>query len=227
VGALAFPSVVQSSREDGQREARAEAIGTWVRMVGDNLAASAGIETAIRATVRASDGVEPPEAIRDELATLVARLDRGVALSLALRMLGDELDDEHADMAIMALIRASEHQSGRVVEQLTVIADGIDEEWAGRQGVTTERGKTRNSVIAILLFLSVAGGFYLIFRKSYFAPFATVAGEAALLIAGGGFGTGISLLVRMARPYRAVRILTPLSSSERREAAALILGAAG
>ncbi len=219
VAAFSVPGIVESRRDDVRREARAEAIGTWIGMVRDNVAAGAGVETAIRAIARPAEGIEPPQALAEELTELVGRLDRWMSLSLALRMFADEMEDEHADMAIMQLIRAAEHHSGRTVEQLTGIADGIDEELAGREGVTTERGKIRNELVAILLFLSLAGGFYFLFRRSYLDALATVPGEVDLLLAGVMFGTGVALLLRMARPYRAVRLLTPIRQPGRHGAA--------
>jgi len=213
-GAVVAPRLYARWQRDRRREAQVPAILAWDEMLRDAIAAGAGIETAIRATARGEGGLEPPAAIAAELSVLVARLDDATALDLALRLFADDVDDAHADMVVAALLLAIKNQAGKLVEQLTAIADALRDELNGREAIATERSRVRTQLVIISLAICAGLGFYAVYLRSYLRPYGTVQGQIVLLVIGVLFAIGAAWLARLARPFRPPRLLTPLAIAE-------------
>jgi len=215
VVALAMPHLYTGWQRDQRREAQVPGVLAWDEMLRDAIAAGAGIETAIRATARGEGGLEPPAAIAGELSVLVARLDDGTALDLALRLFADDVDDAHADMVVAALLLAVKNQAGKLVEQLTAIADALRDEVNGREAIATERSRVRTQLVIIFLAICAGLGFYAVYLRSYLRPYGTVQGQIVLLVIGVLFAIGAAWLAHLARPFRPPRLLTPVAMAER------------
>jgi len=213
--AVALPRLYAGWRQEQRRKAQVPAIATWVEMLRDALAAAAGIETAIRATAGANDGPQPPAAIAAEVRTLVARIDGGWAsLEDALRAFADDVDDPDADMAIAALILAINHQAGKLVEQLTAIATTMREGLNGRERIATGVDRGRWQAVILVGFLTLGLVFEAVYSRTYLSAYGTAQGQVVLGVAGGLFLIGGVWLMRMARPFRPPRLLTPLDVDE-------------
>jgi len=208
--AIVLPRLYTGWRRERRREAQLPALVTWVEMLRDVLAAAAGIETAIRATAGGGDGPQPPEAIADEVRTLVARLDSAqMRLDDALCAFADDIDDADADEVIGELILASRHHAGKLVEQLTRIAEGMREWLNARERITTGLDRIRTQVVLLFGFLGLGLLFEAVFQRSYLSSFSTSQGQVVLGVACGLFIGGGAWLVRMARRFRPPRLLTP------------------
>lgn len=214
-GAVAAPRLYARWQRDQRREAQVPAVLAWDEMLRDAIAAGAGIETAIRATAHGEGGLEPPVAIAAELSVLVTRLDDGIALDLALRLFADDVDDAHADMVVAALLLAIKNQAGKLVEQLTAIADALRDEVNGREAIATERSRVRTQLVIIGLAICAGLGFYAVYLRSYLRPYGTVQGQIVLLVIGVLFAIGAAWLAHLARPFRPPRLLTPVAMAER------------
>ncbi|MBA8823804.1 Flp pilus assembly protein TadB [Saccharopolyspora lacisalsi] len=209
-----LPRVLGGDKEHDRRVARIEAVAAWAEMLRDTLAAAAGLEQAITATVDTA-----PEAIRDDIRELSVRLERGDRLPVALRELADDLADPTADLVLSALVLASQHQARQLTELLGELATEAREQVSMRLRVEAGRARTRTSVRVIVgTTLAFAAGL-VVLNRGYLAPYDGVAGQLMLLMVGGLFGLAFWWLGRITRASEPERFLTHLTASahDRRE----------
>jgi Flp pilus assembly protein TadB len=182
--------------------AEVEAVAAWTEMLRDVLAASAGLGQAITVTAPLA-----PLPIRNEVEVLSARLAARVPLSDALRALATDLRDPSADLVIAALVMAAEARGQRLAELLSALADAAREEVSMRLRIETSRAQVRASVRAIAGFSLAFAALVAILARSYLAPFGTALGQVVLAMVGLLYAGGLALLVHMARPRPAPRLL--------------------
>jgi hypothetical protein len=206
-GALgwAAPSLL---RGGGSRNAiaRIEAIASWTEMLQGLLAAAAGLEQAIIASVRVA-----PEPIREEVRELAERLRDNQPLRVALGLFADALDEPTADVVVAALRLAADptQKVGQLRAQLAELATATRETAMMRLRVETGRARIRSAARMITVIASVFTLGLLLLNRSYLAPFARPVGQLVLLLVGACYATAYWLLVRMARmtgPSRLVLI---------------------
>jgi tight adherence protein B len=182
--------------------AKVEAVAAWTEMLRDVLAASAGLGQAITVTAPLA-----PVPIHNEVEVLSARLAARVPLSDALRALATDLRDPSADLVIAALVMAAEARGQRLAELLSALADAAREEVSMRLRIETSRAQVRASVRAIAGFSLAFAALVAILARSYLAPFGTALGQVVLAMVGLLYAGGLALLVHMARPRPAPRLL--------------------
>ncbi len=192
----ALPSLLRGATGSRAAIARIEAVAAWTEMLQGLLAASAGIEQAIIASVRVA-----PEAIRGEVHVLADRLRDNQPLHLALIRFADALDDPTADLVVGALrLAASPDQKvGQLRAQLAELATATRETATMRLRVETGRARVRSAARIITV---VTSGFTLalvLLDRAFLAPFATPAGQLVLLGVGGCYAAAYWLLARMSQ----------------------------
>ena len=197
-----LPALIGPDRDHKRRLARIEAVATWTESLRDTLGAAAGLEQAITATATLA-----PEAIRDEVTALAARLRRGDRLADALRAFAADLDDGTADLVVTALVMAAERNARHIGELLSSLATAARDQASLRMRVVAGRARVRTSSRVITaVTLTMAGGLVLLNRR-YLTPYDTVSGQLVLLLVGGCFGFGFAWLSRISRIAEPDRVL--------------------
>jgi hypothetical protein len=203
----ALPRLLATDPDAKVRVAQIEAIAAWTEMLRDTLSAAAGLEQAITATAPIA-----PEAIRVQVAGLVARTARGQRLGPALRDFADELADPTGDLVVAALILAAEHQARDLSGLLAGLSSTARDQAGMRLRVAAGRARTVTSVRTIVaVTLAMAVGLVL-FDRSWLDPYDTPSGQLVLLAVGGVFAGALSWLARIGRLREPARVLTRLDA---------------
>jgi tight adherence protein B len=180
-----------------------EAIATWTEMLQGTLAAAAGLGQAIIATSAIS-----PQPIRSATTRLAAQLNAGIHPRDALLQFADEVGgDPCADRVVCALVLAVTSRAQQLGDLLTALADSTREEVALRLRIETSRASVRSGVRTVLVFsIAFASGLALL-AHSYLSPFGTATGQIVLALVALFYGSGLTLMVWLARPPKPVRLL--------------------
>lgn len=196
------PSLVGARARRNDAVARIEAIAAWAEQLRDVMAAAAGIQEAIVAT-----GPLAPAPIRAEVQRLVERLStRRERLRPALERFADELAHPLGDMVVTSLLLAAERQ-GRLGDLLSEVARSARQTATMRLRVEAARARTYVTTRLIVGITVLIGGWLLLFRREYLAPFDTPGGQVMLVVIGATFlGAGV-LMRRMAEPDEPARLL--------------------
>ena len=179
-----------------------EAIAVWTEMLQGTLAASAGLSQAIVATAPLS-----PPTIRSATTRLAGRLSAGMTSREALLLFADELEDSSADRVVCALLLATSSRALRLGDLLMALADSTRDEVALRLRIETSRSAIRSGVRTVLVFSVVFAVGLALFAHSYLAPLGSPTGQFVLALVGILYGTGLTLMVALARPPAPVRLL--------------------
>ncbi|MFE0099850.1 type II secretion system F family protein [Streptomyces sp. NPDC059009] len=189
-----LPGLLGMGTLERQHVSRIEGVAGWSEMLRDTLSAAAGLEQAVMATARAA-----PKAIRPQIQALAARLERGERLTPALRRLAGDLDDPTADLVVVALILASQHQARHLAPLLGELATTARTQVALRQRIDAARARTRTTVrVVVTTTLSFAGGLMLL-NPDFLSPYDSLTGQLVLLLIGALFTCAFAWLRRLAR----------------------------
>jgi len=179
-----------------------EAIATWTELLQGTLAASAGLGQAIVATAELS-----PAPIRGATSQLASELRAGVEPRAALLRFADEVGDPSADRVVCALLLAFTERAQRLGDLLSALAESTREEVALRLRVETSRASVRSGVRTVVVFSVAFAAVLAVLARSYLAPYGSPEGQLVLVVVGGLYATGLTLMVTLARPPRPIRLL--------------------
>ena len=179
-----------------------EAIATWTELLQGTLAASAGLGQAIVATADLS-----PVPIRSETQRLAAQIQAGVAPRAALLRFADDVGDPCADRVVCSLLLAFTERAQRLGDLLSSLAESTRDEVALRLRVETSRASVRSGVRTVVVFSVAFAGVLALLARSYLAPYGSGTGQLVLAAVGALYAAGLTLLVTLARPPRAIRLL--------------------
>ena len=179
-----------------------EAIATWTEMLQGTLAASAGLSQAIIATADLSPGPIRPATVQ-----LAAQIRSGVHPREALLHFAEEIGDPCADRVVCSLLLAFTSRAQRLGELLHALAESTREEVALRLRIETSRASVRSGVRTVVVFSAGFAVLLSIVARSYLAPFGSTSGQLVLLVVGGLYAGGLTLMVALARPPAPVRLL--------------------
>lgn len=162
--------------------ARLEAMEEWTRSLAGVLGVGVGLEQAIMATLRST-----PDAIRPEVATLIARLRARWSTASALRAFADDLDDATGDLIAASLLLAAGQQGNGLVSVLQGLASTVADDVRIRRAVEADRQGTRTTARAVTLITLGVLVAWMLFRRSYIAPYGTPIGQVVLLLLLSGY----------------------------------------
>lgn len=182
--------------------AKLEAIATWTEMLHSTLAASAGLNQAVMATAPMA-----PIPIRSATLALAGRLRAGMYSKDALIQFAEEVADPSTDRVVCALILASSARAQRLGDLLSALADSTREDVALRLRIETSRASPRSGIRTVMIFSVAFAAALAVLAHSYLAPFGSPTGQVILVGIGILYAAGLTLMVRMARPPRPVRLL--------------------
>ncbi|MDN5751609.1 MAG: pilus assembly protein TadB, partial [Pseudonocardia sp.] len=188
-GCWFLPRVLGRDVGHTRRVARIEAVATWTEMIRDTLLAAAGLEQAILVTAPLA-----PAPVREEVAALAARLDRGVRLVPALRLLARDLADPTADLVVAALVIAAEQQARQLTDLLGALAATARERASMRMRVEAGRARSRTSVRVVVGTTTGFAVALVLLNRPYLVAYDSVTGQAVLLAVGLLFAAGFGWL---------------------------------
>ena len=170
---------------------RLEAMEEWTRSLAGVLTAGVGLEQAVTATLRST-----PDAIKPEVASLVARLRARWDTETALRAFAEDLDDVTADLIVANLILAARRRNRSLAGALQGVAESVTEDVTARRKVEAGRAKPRGSARMVTMF-SAGVLVYLAFTGDYVAPYRTPLGQLILVVLLAAFAGGLLWMRKM------------------------------
>jgi Flp pilus assembly protein TadB len=199
-----WPALFGAKRAAEHAVERISAIASWTEMLRGMMAAAASIEQAIVASVPLA-----PEPIRPDLEALALRIRQGQPLAAALRPLADAIDDDTGDLVVGALILAADptQRSGNLTEQLGELASAARAKATMRLRVQADRARLHAAARAITVITLGVLATLLLVGRSFLAPYATPAGQLALLGVGTVFAVGLTGLTWLGRHGAAERFI--------------------
>lgn len=167
-----------------------EAMEEWTRALSGVLTAGLGLEQALAATLRST-----PEAIRPEVATLVARLRARWETDKALRAFADDLDDATGDLVASNLILAARRRGTGVASVLEALSESVAADVRARRAIEADRAGpravARYTTLITAVVLSV-----LALTGSFLEPFQSPLGQVILVAL---LGVYVAALIWMRR----------------------------
>lgn len=191
---LAWDRLVGASADEGRGIARLEGLANWTESLRDTIAGAVGLEQAIPATAATSAPV-----LRPSLNLLVDRLRIREPLPDALLRFADDVDDPGADVVVAALVLNARLRGPGLRDVLGALAASTREELDVRRRIEASRRSIRRSVQIVLLIVLSVMGLLAVFNRDYVAPYASLSGQAALLVVAALFLLGLVWLRRLAR----------------------------
>lgn len=206
-GAGAFaPTLILAKRERRKAIDRVEAIAIWVETLRDTMAASAGLQEALRLSASIA-----PEPIRDEVRDLTVRLQHE-SLTSALRRFAGDMKHPLSDMVVASLILASSRHAGSLRGTLDSTSMAARDTAAMWREVESSRASAFQQArlagwisFSLMVFMTLT-------RRSFLAPFDSFGGQIALFIILGFFASGTVVLYRMAKPVTRRRVFAGIES---------------
>jgi len=205
VGFLA-PSQWLAARRRREAIERLESIATWVETLRDTMAASAGLQQALRLSAAVA-----PRPIRAEVRSLVARLQHQ-SVPQALRKFAGEMKHPLADQVVASIILASLRSAGSLRPVLAMTSAAARDSAAMEREIESARS---NSFQQARVAVTVSVGLMLFMvaqNREFLAPFDGFVGQIALLVILGSFFGAMVLLYRMSRPVPPKRIFEGIES---------------
>lgn len=203
-----LPLLLATSSEAG-RIARLDAIAEWTRNLSGVLVAGQGLEQALMASLRST-----PEAVRPDVARLVARLRARWDTETALRAFADDLDDATGDLVTAALILGARKRGPGLAAVLTGLATSTAEDVRARRQIEADRAKPRTTARWVTI-LSAGALAVLALSGEYLAPYASPVGQLVLLVLLACYAGCLIWLQRMAATPAPARFLTSRDQARR------------
>lgn len=175
VAVLGMP-VLLASPADTARIGKLDGIAEWTRNLSGVLVAGQGLEQALTASLRSC-----PDALRPEVAGLVARLRGRWPTEAALRAFADDLDDATGDLVAAALILGSRKRGPGLAGMLTGLAESAAADVRARRQIEADRAKPR-TIARLVTLLSAGALTVLALTGSFLEPYRTPLGQVVLLV---------------------------------------------
>lgn len=155
---------------------RLAALEGWTRGLAGSIVVGSGLEQAIRASLAST-----PDALRPQVARLVARLDAQQPLEQCLRLWADEVNDVTADLIAASLILGARRRSGGVSASLEELAESVAEQARMRRAIEADRSSPRASARWVT-FLTLGAAALLALNEAYIEPYRTPLGQIVLVL---------------------------------------------
>ena len=173
---VGVPMLLQVS-EGKHQIARLEAMEEWTRSLAGVLGAGVGLEQAIQATLSRST----PDAIREEVQLLVARLRARWDTQAALRAVAHDLHDPTGDAIAAGLLLAAERRGRGLAKMLEGIAERAAEDVRNRRRIEADLAKPRSTARWVTV-ITVGVLAVMALNSSYIEPYGTPLGQLILIV---------------------------------------------
>lgn len=203
--AAIFLPVLLSGQGAKRAIERLEGLEIWTRTLAGSVAGDANLEQAIVHSTRST-----PEALREPVQLLVARIQSRISTEDALQAFADDINDASADVVVAHLKLASRQRGAGLSRALDDAAESIHDEIKARRQIETDRAKPRQStrIVALItisfvllaaLSSSITGGFF----DSYRTP----VGQLIIAVFLGVFAALLGWQYQLAKPRPLPRFL--------------------
>ncbi|MGP5291668.1 type II secretion system F family protein [Brachybacterium tyrofermentans] len=201
--ALLAPQLIPHSTGKTTIE-RLTAMEEWTRSLVGLLGASAAIEQAIIASRSSA-----PEALKEEIGMLVARLQNGIPIEQALTQFGDDLDDTTGDLLTGSLLLGTRRRGSGLARLLEGTAETIADDVAARRQIEADRAKPRANARFITVIAVVVIAIEFLFNPAYVEPYRTGLGQVILIGLVALFLAALWWMNIVARDPKGQRLLRP------------------
>lgn len=194
------PTMATAKRKRKATIERIEAIAVWAESLRDTMAASAGIQQALRASAQVA-----PAPIRTEVRDLALRLQHE-SVSSALRRFAVDMRHPLSDMVVASLVLASARHAGSLQGVLAMTARAARDSASMWRHIEAGRARVygQSRIAGWVSFIMIA--VFVLTRREFLSPFDSIGGQIALFfICTAFFGAGVSLY-RLGRPGEPRRI---------------------
>lgn len=195
-----LPTLAEARRKRQSAVDRVEAIAAWAETLRDTMAASAGIQEALRTSAKVA-----PAPIRAEVTDMALRLQHESVVS-SLRRFAADMNHPLADTLVASLILATSRHGGSLQGVLAMAAKNARDSasmWRhieGSRSKTYAQSRMAGWVSAITIVLVVLG------RRSFVEPFDSAFGQIVLgVVCLAFFASGVALY-QLAKPLPAKRM---------------------
>ena len=200
VAVLGMPVLLASPADTGPI-GKLDGIAEWTRNLSGVLVAGQGLEQALTASLRSC-----PDAVRPEVAGLVARLRGRWPTEAALRAFADDLDDATGDLVAAALILGSRKRGPGLAGMLTGLAESAAADVRARRQIEADRAKPR-TIARLVTLLSAGALTVLALTGSFLEPYRTPLGQIILLVLLTAYTASLVWLRKAAQSPPAARFL--------------------
>lgn len=201
--ALLAPQLIPRSTEKSTI-ARLTAMEEWTRSLVGLLGASSSIEQAIIASRSSA-----PEALKQEIGMLAARLQSGIPIEQALTQFGDDLDDTTGDLLTGSLILGTRRRGSGLARLLEGTAETIADDVAARRQIEADRAKPRANARFITVIAVAVIAIEFLFNPAYVEPYRTALGQIILIALATLFLAALWWMNIVARDPKGQRLLRP------------------
>lgn len=198
---VGIPMLLMTS-EGKNQITRLEAMEEWTRSLAGVLGAGVGLEQAIQATLSRST----PDAIRPEVAMLVARIRARWDTRDALRAFADDLADPTGDSIVAGLLLASERRGQGLAKMLEGIAERAAEDVRNRRRIEADLAKPRGTARWVTV-ITIGVLALMVFNGAYIAPYGTPLGQLILLFLLSAYVGALLWMRQMAKGEKMPRFL--------------------
>jgi tight adherence protein B len=182
--------------------ARVEAVAAWTESIRDVVAAGAGLKQALIAVARFA-----PPALATEAALLAEQARAGrISLVKALRDFAADVDDETADLVVLALI-AAHRRAGDLAALLDRLARTARGEAAMRTRVIASRARIRASARLISGTAIAITALLVLLSPEFLTFYDTGIGQMTLVLVFAVFAHALVWLARLGRYTRPTRLI--------------------
>ena len=179
----------------------------WTRSLSGLIVAGTSLETALAASMPNAGDL-----IRDEIATMNARIKVGWPTADALKRLGLEWGDQTGDLVVMQLILAANQRGQGLANALDDLSTSVEEEVSKRRAIYADRAGARREarivITIVVISLCLVPG-----MGGPMAAYQTPLGQALYLVLALVTAGLIIWMTRVVAPPPQVRLLTARSSS--------------
>lgn len=206
LGGFFLPTFAMAKKKRREAVERVEAIATWTESLRDTMAASAGLQEALRTSARVA-----PAPIRTEVRDLALRLQHQTTAS-ALRHFASDMRHPLADLVVASLVLAASRHGGSLQSVLLMTAKAARDSAAMLRHVEAGRARiySQARLAGWVSFLMIA--FLIVTQRDFVQPFDTFLGQIVLLFVGGAFfGAGVAVY-RMSRPTDPHRVFEDIEA---------------
>ncbi len=204
VAVLGFPWIWHPAGTSTRQIRRLEALADWLQQLAAVHEAGMSLEQAIRTSADRA-----PQALREPVGTLTARLRLNVAPKRAYRQFADALADGVVDHVVLLFLTHTQDRGAGLKEALQEMSDDVARQAVALRTVDADRAKVRTSTRWVSLFSLVISAVVLL-NPAYSEPYHTGQGQLMLLILGSAFAGALIWLRKMAAGTPPPRLLNPL-----------------
>ncbi|MDN5725745.1 MAG: hypothetical protein L0G99_07400 [Propionibacteriales bacterium] len=189
---------------------RTSALDQWVRSLRSLLHAGSDntMEGALQSSLPSA-----PDQIKEQVSTLIARINSRWPTDRALVAFADELSDPTADVVASALILASRRRGTGLADVLEGLSTAVGDEVRARRKIEAERASARATGRYMTVIFGGLAVLLALFSPQYLAPYQTPLGQLILVVVVAAYLATLWLARRITMVQDAPRI-RPITSVE-------------